>query len=494
MKPHLRRFLALPASVACAVFMAAYTFAPPAQPELTNPAAGLCPPGSHWDPIEGECVPNEKIPPKDVAAFDSYLTGVIAGDDGAVLQTNYDRENEANTSPVGLYACRSSAIKGIKAYVWSFSDPAFAPVTTTQCSYTWHRPLTHESKSVNITLTVQPKSGPSFSVTHTVTYRDVVIASIGDSAAAGTGAPEHTLDAWPHDPGYKVSKDCDRSGWAASAQAALAIQRQLPNTTVHFWHLACAGARITADDSAPFGLGIDHGGLTDWYTGPHQSTLLPPQLLRLDQLVNQTKSSALPNGLPIDRLVMSIGANDLEWALVAESCVPFGLTGEALEDACLATWLPKLKGAIAAMPTHFIKLDKVMSNIYATYAPRNRVFLVPYFDPVDSLRPQPLICLGDLVSSYGVRRFAADSMMSALQGTLKRDSTAFGWNYVAGVQQAFQGHGTCDADPFNKGIRWINSAHESMLMQGNAYSTWHANRRGQGIVSQFVFNAIRPGL
>ena len=101
--------------------------------------------------------------------------------------------------------------------------------------------MTHTLASVDVTLTVNPAGGGAgLFTTRTVTFRDIVIASLGDSAASGQGASEIIGHGKP---AFVASQACDRSGVAASAQAAWRIQNNLPNTTVHFWHLGVAPCR-----------------------------------------------------------------------------------------------------------------------------------------------------------------------------------------------------------------------------------------------------------
>src|SRR5262249_15963572 len=138
---------------------------------------------------------------------------------------------------------------------------------------------------------------------------------LGDSAASGQGAPQDGAL-----PSQWAAHYCGRSGWAASAQAALRAQEALPDTTVHFWHLACTGARITAADSAPWTSNpLDAGGMLDYFNGPYNDVSPPlrPQITRLQQLETETGSK-----LHVDRLLITIGANDLEWAQIARKCLP----------------------------------------------------------------------------------------------------------------------------------------------------------------------------
>src|SRR3989442_6035232 len=215
-----------------------------------------------------------------VASFGYGLSQLSTDNTGAVVETNFDHVGESSTSPVRLNACSSSAPGGIASYRWSF-DHGASTVSTTNCATTWQRPLSHTATSRDVSLTVVPADttlAPA-TITKTIAFSDVVVASLGDSAASGEAAPEHIkqglLDS---SPAFLASAECDRSGWAASAQAALSLQRALPNASVHFWHLACSGASISSADSGIWPPGEPNpGGLISPYKGAHGSASLSPQ-------------------------------------------------------------------------------------------------------------------------------------------------------------------------------------------------------------------------
>ena len=131
---------------------------------------------------------------------------------------------------------------------------------------------------------------------------------------------------------------------------------------MHLWHLACSGASITADDSAAWGSDrAALGGLLDPFYGSPvggvRGPALTPQVTRLQQLINSS-------GLTVDRLLLTIGANDVRWANVAVQCMPLGAQLPTLlfpipyaqQDACLDQYKPLVAAAISHLPSHFAKL------------------------------------------------------------------------------------------------------------------------------------------
>jgi hypothetical protein len=331
----------------------------------------------------------------DKADFTWQLKQLAATGDGAVAEDNFDDTNETSTSPVTLNGCSSTATGGIQNYVWTFDDDSPA-ITTPSCATTWQRPLSHGYATVGVTLTVVPKSGASFAVSHRIQYRDVVIASLGDSAASGEGAPEIVNGK----PVFNGSADCDRSGWAATAQAALHVQQTLgSDTTVHFWHLACSGASITADNSGAWTSDpYNAGGILDPYDGVRHNTNLEPQLQRLQQL------RAEADNLPVDRLLLGVGANDTHWADVLADCLPKGVLGSLVQTNCVNSYTARVgqDGSIGTLPAHFKKLNTALTP---SIVPASNIYFTQYFDPMDSLTAQPSTCPGEPLAWPNLRKW-----------------------------------------------------------------------------------------
>lgn len=418
-------------------------------------------------------------PPKNLAKFTFTVQQLQADSNGAVEEpVDYAVTNELSVSPVTLDACSSTATNGIQGYAWSFSDGTPA-ISTPDCEITWYRPLSATYHDLDVTLTIVPKSGSSFSVTHAEQYRDLVIASLGDSAASGEGAAENQTS-----PAFDASENCDRSGWAASAQAALRVQQSMPDTTVHFWHLACSGATISGGG----------GGLLNASTGTRGKQSLQPQVTRLGELMSQTK-------LPVSRLLITAGANDTGWANVMATCliqsVIAGITDPLafylVQDNCINGYAGQVANAVAAVPPHFGLLAGQLGLLMVADPGQllpSHIYLTQYWDPVDSSSAQPLVCVGEPLAGQDMRNWAVSAILNPLQGDVERAANTFGWNFIGGIAQAFQGHGVCQA----AGNRWINSVLDSVAEQSDTNGTWHANRTGQLQMASIIYNAISPNL
>jgi hypothetical protein len=476
---------------ALAVIASVVATAAPASPSHLFPPPGRDPNLPRLDPTP------RNLRPGAVARFTVALAQLGVDSGGAVVETNFDHVNESATSPVSLDACASSAPSGIGRYTWSF-DGGSTFVSTTSCRTTWQRPVSHAVTSRDILLRVVPVQSSvyaSATTTRTVSFRDVAIASLGDSAASGEGAPEHEGQS----PAFVASNECDRSGWAASAQAALQIQRSLANTTVHLWHLACSGSRVTSADGAiwnvPPYLDAPTGGLLTPYRGEHPAAGLAPQVDRLVVLEAQT-------GLRVDRLLITAGVNDLHWSTVAMACSPGShgerpelLLGPAQLD-CLHRAQPLIDSSLSTLPAHFDALATALQTTFADggqIAPAGKVFLTEYYDPFDSLLgPQGPVCGNDpFVATFTLRTYGIGAIENPIEAIVQNAASDHGWNFIGGIRSAFQGHGACWLDGR---LRWINSYDDSNRIEGDASGTWHANRAGQLALAPLLVNAIAPGL
>ncbi|MBO0882911.1 MAG: hypothetical protein J2P17_21760, partial [Mycobacterium sp.] len=418
-----------------------------------------------------------------VARFSWSLAELHADAHGAVVESNFDTNNESTTSPVLLKGCASTGNGGIRSYRWTFSngDPA---ITRSTCQATWNRPLSADLTQTRVTLTVTPVNGRPASVTEPVRYRDRVIASLGDSAASGEGAPQAGSPMW-------AAKYCGRSGWAASAQAALHAQANLNDTTVHFWDLACAGASITSADSQEWWTkqypdATYWGGMVDPYRGTYSGDFLPPHVTYLPPQIDRLQTLQRQTGLPVERLLMTVGANDTHWAVVIEKCLPKLLASD--QKHCINQNAARMTRAVGRLSAHLDTLHNYILKTLSPTVPPNHIYLTGYFDPLDSLSPQPAVCVGETLAGYYLRTWAVSHVEDPLQDAVHTAATTYNWHYVDGIRQAFQGHGVCHTN------RLINSVSDSVVMQHDEKGSWHANRAGQLVIAKIIEPQIEPGL
>src|SRR5262249_4272406 len=115
--------------------------------------------------------------------------------------------------------------------------------------------------TVTLTVTAGGQTSTEF---QNVRVRDILIVAAGDSALSGEGDPDIPRRngqgfVWADSPD---SSRADRSGRAAAAKAALAIENADPHTSVTFVFVAVSGEKILPDANGNGGL-IGRGGQLD---------------------------------------------------------------------------------------------------------------------------------------------------------------------------------------------------------------------------------------
>ena len=158
-----------------------------------------------------------------------------------------------------------------------------------------------------VLLTVRAHDGEAASTMQRVSISDVLIVSIGDSYASGEGNPDVLFG--PTAPaGEWQDRRCHRSRLSGPAQAALELERRDPRSTVTFLSYACSGATIRE-------------GLIREYWG--QVPLWPPmvpQIKAAARLLCGDDVCDRPDDPTIDALLISIGGNDVGFAVAIIAC------------------------------------------------------------------------------------------------------------------------------------------------------------------------------
>jgi hypothetical protein len=348
------------------------------------------------------------------------------------------------------------------------------------------------------TVNVPVGEGTVQRITAEITVRDVLIAGLGDSIAAGEGNPDKalvleggfcfkrflnggssqyyrpsragfggdrscedepasasdTLD-WAHHSARWMSPACHRSLYSYQVRTTLALAAEQPHIAVTFLPLACTGAHIAAGmfdsqliDDCPWVVGIDYCKNTG-----------PAQLLELSGLM-----AAVHREQPhrtLDMVLLSIGANDVNFA---------ALLANVIVDAATERILLKRGGAIVSaqdsqkslneeLPTEFARLRAALKRFVGGNL--RRVVFVSYPNPAMQAEEKP--CPGGpdgldvhpAFSADGERlRAAADFVNKKFLPKLKalatcdgdplcRDPIADRMTFVDSHQAAFSRHGMC---------------------------------------------------
>lgn len=185
-------------------------------------------------------------------------------------------------------------------YTWKVNG---TPVAMQQsgCDFAFRFP---EEK--NYSVTVESTDGQFTAIPHSgeVKINDYLIFSIGDSVASGEGNP-HSQGVWAYAP-------CHRSSYAGATQAALKLEKEDNKSSVTFVHLACSGA------TAAHGVFGTYKGL-----GGQLGTPLPSQIQQIAMATGATPDAQgiMQPKRKIDKLFMSIGANDIGFSPIARTCL-----------------------------------------------------------------------------------------------------------------------------------------------------------------------------
>ena len=196
------------------------------------------------------------------ASFTWSVRNIGTRDHGTDITNKFPDTNR--TGPLRLDGCSSDSgdpqHPGL-VYDWTVTDDRgnVSHPKPSGCRAEVTRPLTDRWLTWVVTLTISRRGArhATDSSTQTVRFRDLLIASLGDSAASGQGNPDvPTSYTRFGTTGHLASWNdyrCDRSGRAATALLAKQIEDRNPGTSVTLWSLACAGAKIT-DNTTTFTL------------------------------------------------------------------------------------------------------------------------------------------------------------------------------------------------------------------------------------------------
>lgn len=536
--------------------------------------------------------------------------------------------------------------KQIIGYHWTITDETHSWQPPATCSFSEPRPITDKWTIWKITLTVIAADGSARTTSKTAQFRDLLIASLGDSAASGEGDPDapngdETSVRWAspqpqEDQPNLEGARCDRSGRAATVKAAADIEKGYGSpfgtqTSVHFWHLACSGAQIsdfsyvttliapaeskictftsvnpsTSTNNPPVHepciefrlaqprdaefipeLWVGDGSAKRWFgepteeigdgrteivsippgeqlyfptgttveagnygnggiltpndgikrpkgplcvpgappyasapygPGPCTHDAIPSQLQQLEELIRQS------GGRKPDAVIMTIGANDLQWSSFIEKCysreakadglleaiVDFGLAilgkppiegePEAIGDECLnSEFTTPILNRLAQLPARY---DKLAKGLEAAGISPSTVYLTDYWDPTrDGGRqdsPYTHSCEAeeiygkDVAPSARARAWGHENIVAPLNAAVARAASEHGWNVIGGIGRRFEGHGVCSTPE----QQWVVSAIESLEdVEGTPEGGWHANETGQQVIAAIILEHLMPVL
>ncbi len=388
------------------------------------------------------------------------------------------------TWSVNLDACGSSGgIAGTRRYHWSIDGVALPP---TSCATRVQVP---RLGTYSIHLTVVGKgtgTGGALvedSTVQTVPVRDLLVVSLGDSIASGEGNPDVHEKTF-HDADWET-EICHRSRVAGPAQAALALERRDPHSSVTFISLACSGAAILAGTSGDGGLLRPYGGV-DGGKGP----ALPAQV---------EEARKLTWGRSIDVLLMSAGANDVGFAKIVTGCLD-GTMGGFKRNPNYDCSKPTSHVQTRAEEAITLRLpglyDQLAREVTARLKPY-RVLITQYPDVTRDENGNvcnPLMVMGTPPGriSRAEAQWAYDEVITGMNDAISAAAArnpAAGWEVVS-LGDAFSRGGYCS----DRG-RLIRILSESLEFQADESGSLHPNEGGHTAIAQRIlakFDAPPP--
>lgn len=314
----------------------------------------------------------------------------------------------------------------------------------------------------------------------------LVIASIGDSNAAGEGVPNTTGSA----PSIWSLAQCHRSENSGRTLAANALDKL---SDVEYENFACSGGSINIGLLGPY-VGMPVNGAF--------RNALPSQIQQVKDWMNSSSRRQ-----KLDVLIVSIGVNDSGFGRVVGKCLT-PLTDcskdqelrSIIEDgdpdnATQVLGQERLGGALDQLA------ETIRTELNPTY-----VLITEYPNPVHdekgyycngfnenfAVLPEHLLW-GNIKPATGIAKwlqiggamrevrsyeseFVEDNLINPLNKALKRAvlrHASDGWRYVGGMVEMSLPHGYCSQTP------WVNTLKASFQTQGDVDGTVHLNRSGQ---------------
>ena len=316
-----------------------------------------------------------------------------------------------------------------------------------------------------------------------VNIHDILIVSVGDSAASGEGNPDVKGNYWDGDPTTSDTpaqwedKACHRSRQSFHTRAAVAIDNNDPRSTVSYWNIACSGATISelVDRTQP---SFGHG----------------PQLRFL-----RDKLCHLGCSRKIDVLLISAGINDLGMSTIIKGCAADGLRSQ--HPIFLGTveefWGPfpncndalvHATDAAGGIETRIIEMASAIQQFNLSVG---TVILSQY--PVRALTDGSgneggCGWLGSISPSMAhIAHLAGVSMNAGLVDAVRYLQAhplknVGEWRVITGAVEAFDHHGYCAKGSAS----WFVGLGESMQQQDDPDGTLHPNATGHTKLATLV--------
>jgi hypothetical protein len=354
-------------------------------------------------------------------------------------------------------------------------------------------------KPANVTVDVAVPNGPSLRTTAQIEVRDLLIAGIGDSIAAGEGNPDRPvalsdegfcfrrfgtgseyyrpgratytgdrscevsqrassqLPEWTRLGARWLSQACHRSLYGYQLRTALALAVENPHLAVTFLPLACTGATIESGV-----LGSQRARELNCTPEKSCPSTVPAQITQLQGYLATARRTR--PGRTLDLVLLTVGANDIDFSGLVANVIIDAARERVLFNGMLTSVESAEKELTRTLPGNFAKLRAALKPMVG--GDLSRVVFVSYGNP--ALRSDGSPCGGgqtgfdvhpafkvDAERMKRVAEFVGGRFLPVLKSIAQCtgvgcSNPADRMTFVDAHQQAFVGHGVCaqsDRDP-----------------------------------------------
>jgi len=350
-------------------------------------------------------------------------------------------------------------------------------------------------KPTTVTVDVSVPNAPPMRATAEIAVRDLLVAGLGDSIAAGEGNPDRPVALSDegfcfrrfgtgseyyrpgrasfkgdrscesgHSPAENVaewtrlgarwmSQACHRSLYSYQLRTALALAVENPHVAVTFLPLACTGATIESGL-----LGTQRARELNCTPEKSCPSTVPAQITHLQQYLAAARRARPDRNL--DLVLLTVGANDIDFSGLVANVIIDSNRERVLFGSSVISSVENAEAALARnLPGGFAKLRAALKPMVG--GDLSRVVFVSYGHP--ALRPDGSACAGgqagfDVHPSFKldgerlrrVADFVGARFLPALKaiaqcagGTICQNPAADRMTFVDAHQQAFLSHSVC---------------------------------------------------
>lgn len=430
--------------------------------------------------------------------------GLDADEDGLIDYFTTADAISPTSWTIAVDACASTAgDQNIEQYGWSFPELPDAPMTAVEsCATTLQ---VDEQGTYTLMLTIYADDNTEASITKTVTVKDWLIVSLGDSYAAGEGAPDklasllNPVATWQNEAYH-------RSAFAAPAVAARQLEERDAKSSVTFVHLARSGARIIHED---------------------------PTKTELNISAQITEATTLLGTREVDALLLSIGGNDAGFGRLVRTCMSiepcdedgFTLAEDGLSDQICAL----VEGTFGAVPgigalcrqgadaaeteirefteewtksaaILFAELtapiparyDQLAVDLAALNVKEGGIYITEYANPTrqdsgefcpqaDNEKNLPGISLSEF-------QWVDQDVMPQMNGLVQSAAERNNWHYIGEIASGYATHGYCADET------WIVRLTQSVATQVDLNGTLHPNHAGYAYTGGIIAAQLEADL